>query len=71
MKSLVRGMGMKSPSYPMREAPISKNRSGTEACRRQWRKQAGSSPPYIPLDSHTPSETPERYKYGKECKFLS
>jgi len=25
-----RGMGMKSPSFPMREAPVSKNRSGAE-----------------------------------------
>ena len=35
MKSLVRGMGMKSPSYPMREAPISKNLSGAEGRKSQ------------------------------------
>ena len=34
---------MKSPSYPKREAPVSKNRSGTEACRAQWAKQAGEA----------------------------
>ena len=35
MKSLVRGMGMKSPSYPTREAPISKNLSGAEGRKSQ------------------------------------
>ena len=38
-----RGLGMKSPTFPVRAAPISKNLRGTEACRAQWAKQAGGA----------------------------
>ena len=53
MKSLVRGLGMKSPTYPTREAPISKNLRGTGGRKSQALLAIPHAPPRSmrPLDA--------------------
>ena len=71
--SPVRGMGMKSPSFPYREANTIGNRSGTEAERVQWtqsaRRSVGNRKERLCRDyASSPDDTGDNYDSDTDAK---